>query len=108
MYSVMQDAIRSFHCSLTLRRALPGIQIAIEAREVAAAHLDADSMTLEEDVAGRPHVDVVVVHRTGSEWLGFGGGFAETGAENAFGEVLRKPVGPHIDQFGGEVGIDGG
>ena len=48
---------------------LTGVQVAVEAREVAAGDFEADDVALEEDVAGGPEVDFVFVDLAGVEEL---------------------------------------
>jgi len=76
-----------------------GVEVAVEAREVARRDFEANAVAFEEDVAGGPEVDFVFVDLAGLDEFGFAAGFAIAGAENSFGEVLRVPVGPDIDEL---------
>ncbi len=91
------------------RRGFAGVEVAVEAREVAAGYFEANDVAFEEDVAGGPEIDFVFVDFAGlEEFCRAGGGFAIAGAQDSFGEVLHVAIGPDVDEFCGEVGVDGG
>ena len=57
----MEDGVGGLHDSGVAGCALAGVQIAIEAREVAAGDFQANAMAFQEDVAGGPEIDLVLV-----------------------------------------------
>jgi len=83
-----------------------GVEVAIEAREVAAAYFQADAVPFEKHIAGVPHVDFELVDLARSHEFGRAfGRFAKFGAENAFGHIARETVRAYIDELGGEVSV---
>src|ERR1700733_1442646 len=85
-----------------------GVQVAVEAREVAAADLEANGVALLEDVSGGPEVDGDFVYLIGIHHTGLFVGVAVAHAEDAVGEVFGEAVGGDVDEHGGEVGVHGG
>src|SRR5215212_3834453 len=82
-----------------------GVEVAIEAWEVATAHLQTDAVPLAEEVAGRPEVDLVFVDLTGRDRPGSVGPLSVAGADDAVGEVARVTVRVDVDQLAREIGI---
>ena len=83
----------------------PRIQVAVEVREGAARHLDADAMSGGEHVAGdegrdREFVDLAGLHEN---WLV--PSLAPPGAENAVVEVEGFPVRPDVHELDRKVGV---
>jgi hypothetical protein len=66
-----------------------GIEVAVEAREVAAAHLQRDAVPLAEEVARRPEIDLVLEGLAGCDWSGGVGALTVAGANDAVGEIAR-------------------
>ena len=94
----MEDGVGSLHKGRVGGCVFAGVQVAVKAGEVAAAHFKANPVALEKDVAGGPHIDFVLVDLAGDNGFGFaGGGFAIPGAEDAFGQVDRCAIGSYID-----------
>jgi len=94
----VEDGVGGFHHFGGGGGVFAGVEVAVEAGEVAAADFEADFVALEEDVAGGPHVDLVLVDFAGGDELGRGlGGFAILGAEDAFRHVAREAVRAYID-----------
>src|SRR5580698_8845705 len=85
-----------------------GVQVAVEAREVAAADLEADDVAFLEGVGGGPEVHGDFVDLVGIDEVGLFVGITITHAKDAVGEVLGEAVGGDVNEHGGEVGIDGG
>ena len=57
MSGIVINSVGCF-CHFRVRTAIVAcVEITVEAREVAAAHLDADAVTLLEDIAGGPEID---------------------------------------------------
>ena len=82
-----------------------GVEVAVEAREIAAGNFQAQAVAGEKDVASGPEV-----HRNVIDFARLGqfrplNGIAITQAENALGQVLRESVGPEIHELRGEVGV---
>ena len=104
----MQKRIRSRHEIRAIARAFSRVQIAIEAREVAAGNFEPDPMPLQKHIAGRPEIDLVLVDLTRRNRFRFSDrGFAEACAQNPLRQILRESIRPHIDELGGKVRIDG-
>ena len=108
MFRVVINRIGRRDEPLCGRRLFPGIQVAIEAREIAAGDFQAQHVAFVEDIAGGPEVEIEFVDLAWVQELGFLGGIAVARADNSFSQVLREAIGPDIDQFGGEVGVDRG
>jgi len=85
-----------------------GVQVAVEAREIAAGDFEPDDVALLEGVGGGPEVDGNFVDLIGIDEVGLFIGIAVTHAQDAIGEVFGEAVGGDVDEFGGEVGVDGG
>src|SRR5579862_1521331 len=85
-----------------------GVQVAVEPREIAAAHLEPDDVALLEDVGGGPEVDGNFVDLIGIHQVGLFVGVAVAHAEDAVGEIFGEAVGGDVNKHGGEVGVDGG
>src|SRR5262245_24145140 len=84
-----------------------GVQVAIEAREVAGGDLDPDAVAGQEHVAGGPEVDGEAGDLVRDERCGSLARVAVAGADDAVGQVLRVAVGPDVDQLCGEVSVRG-
>ena len=84
-----------------------GIEVSIEAREVAAGDFEAQTMTCGKDVARGPEVDGEWNDPPGGEQSGRGLGVAIARAKDTFGEVDGRAIGEDVDQFGREVGVEG-
>ena len=97
MRGIVKDGVGRLYEGGIRASGLTRIQVAVEAREVAAADFQADAVALEEDIARGPHVDFVLVDLAGNDGPGLGGRFAITGAENPFGKILREAIGPYIN-----------
>jgi len=81
------------------------IEIAIEAREIAAGNLKAQRMTAEKHVARGPKIDGDLVDLSGVDQSSMLGGGTVAHAKDAFSKILREPIGRDIDELRGEVGI---
>lgn len=82
----VQDRIGRFHKLLILGPALAGIQIAVEAWEIARRDFEPDAVTLEENIARRPEIDLVFVNFSGRDRRRLSaGGCAEAGPQNSLG-----------------------
>jgi len=108
MGGVVEDGVGGFHEDIVGAGVFAGVEVAVEAGEVAAAHFQANPVAFHEDVAGGPEVDLVLVDLTRRNGLGRGrGGLAELCAQDAFGQVDGHAVRAHVDQLAGEVGVGG-
>ena len=85
-----------------------GVEVAVEAGEVAAADLKADDVTLLKSVGGGPEVYGDFVDLVGIDEVGLFVGVAITHAEDSVGEIFGEAVGSDVNEHGGEVGVDGG
>src|SRR3984957_7528098 len=84
-----------------------GVVVAVEAGEVAAAHLEADDVALLEGVGGGPEVHGDFVDLIGIDEVGLFVGIAVAHTEDAVGEIFGEAVGSDVNEHGGEVGVDG-
>ena len=84
---------------------VPGVRIAVEAREVATGDLDPYLMSLFEDIAGGPQVDRITVHLAGFDEAWRRGRLAVTRTDDAIREVARTAVLTHVHEFSRKVGI---
>ena len=66
MLGVVVDRVRCRNIPAIEADFLSGVQVPVEAREIAAADLEAQSMTWMEYVAGRPKVDYKFI---GLAWI---------------------------------------
>ena len=73
MGGVVEDGVGGFDECPAGGGGLAGVEVAVEAGEVAAADFKADFVAFEEDVAGGPEVESKVVGLAGDERGGFGG-----------------------------------
>ena len=85
---------------------LAGIEVTIEAREVARADFEPDAVTGQKDIAGCPKINREQIRLAGLHQLRCARGLPIARANDAIEEILRIAVGMHIHQLGGEVGID--
>src|ERR1700739_160847 len=88
--------------------AAAGVEVAVEAREIAAADFDAELFARSEVVAGLHGlegdlVDLVLFHEDGRLVVAF----AVAGALDVFVDVVGGAVGENIDELDGEVGVFG-
>lgn len=70
------------------------VGIAVEAREVAAAHLQSNLVIFEKHHAGRPEFDLYFVNRVVA---------GESAALDPVAYVVSGSVGTNVHQLGGEV-----
>jgi hypothetical protein len=105
MLRVVKNCVRRYDRSAREFDFFPGIEIAIEAREITAGNLQAQRVPVEKDVARGPEIDGDFIDLPGVYQSGVLGGSMVAHAQDTFGEVLREPVGRDIDQLRGEVGI---
>src|SRR5258707_6379326 len=82
-----------------------GVEVAVEARKIAAGNFHAQAVAGEKDVAGGPEVYCDVVYFARLSQLRPLDRIAIAQAENAFGQVLRESVGPEIHKLRGEIGV---
>src|SRR5580700_8931395 len=82
-----------------------GVGVAVEAREVAARDFEPDPVPGQEDVRGDRQVEVELTGLVGREGFGLGQRVAVPGPQDAVGQEDGAPVGEHVDQLAGEVGV---
>ena len=83
----------------------PRIEIAIEAREIAAGNLQPQRVTAQKDVARGPKIEGYFVDLSRVHQNGMLGGSTVAHAKDTFGEILREPIGRDVDEFRREVRI---
>jgi hypothetical protein len=88
--------------------AFAGVEIAIEARKVAAGDFQADAVAGAEDVTGGPEVDREMTYLAGRERCGRQLRVAIFGAKDAFGEIDGGAVWKNVNEFCGEIGVNDG
>src|SRR5712692_10844324 len=86
-------------------KVMPRVLIAVVTREVARRNFEPHAMPRLEDVARRPKIDRVFVNAVWRDERGRGLRLPEPRANYAVDDILRVPVGPHVDQLGGEIGV---
>jgi hypothetical protein len=74
MSGVVVDGIGGFDEGGVSRRGFAGVEVAVEAREVTAGYFEANDVAFEEDVAGGPEIDLILVDFARLEKLGWAGG----------------------------------
>ena len=82
-----------------------GIEIPVEAREVAAGHLNADPVSFEEGPGCCPAIDTVRVSLTGFQQNFLIESVEESATQETVAEVDGSAVGSDIAHFDGKVGI---
>src|SRR5579862_341122 len=107
MLRVVINLLAGLHHARRRLNRLPGIQVAIEARKVAAGDIQADAMAGLEHVAGGPQIDVVADDFAWRDWLGSLSRVAIAGAHDAVGEETRVSGGIDIRQQRSEIRIHG-
>src|SRR5215207_9424881 len=80
MLSIVEDRLHRRQHLRVRAELVTGVEVAIEAREVAAGHLQTDAVPLAKEIAGRPEVDLVFVDLTGRDRSGSVGSLAVAGA----------------------------
>src|SRR5215204_5220540 len=105
MLSIVEDGLHRWLHLRVRAELVTGVEVAIEAWEVAAAHLKTDAVPLVEEIAGRPEVDLVFVDLAGRDRPRSVGPQAVSGADDAVGEIARVAVRVDIDQLPCEIGI---
>src|SRR5450755_1799793 len=86
---------------------LPCVQVTVKPGEIAAGNLQTQNVPFQENVAGGPEIDGQLVDLAGIQQGGLFLRLAVAGADDALGQVLGEAVGADIDQFGGEIGVNG-
>ena len=84
------------------------VGIAIETGEVARGDLDPDPVARLKKIAGGPEIDLVFLDSARFEEVSLGGALAIASANDAVGQIAGIAIRMDIDQFGGEIGINGG
>src|SRR5579863_2506525 len=108
MLAIVIDGVRRLDPMRRIRRRLAGVQVAVEAREIAARDFEAQLVSGKEDVARRPEVDGQLVDLSGIHELRPLLRVPVARAQDALGQVLGEAVRPDVNQLGGEVGVDRG
>src|SRR5439155_12610203 len=91
---------------LPLAKRLPGVEVPVEAREVARADLKPDAVTWEENVTRRPQIDGEQIRFSRLHQLWRARRLPVAGPDNAIEEILGVAVRMHVHQFCREVGIN--
>src|SRR6267378_7278501 len=86
----------------------PRVEIAIEAREIAAGNFQAQRVAAQKDVARGPKIEGYFVDLSRVHQNGMLGGSAVAHAKDTFGEILREPIGGDVDELRREVSIHRG
>src|SRR5215204_238866 len=105
MLSIVEDGLHRWLHLRVRAELVTGVEVAIEAWEVAAAHLQTNAVPFAEEIAGRPEVDLVFVDLTWRDRSRNVGPLAVAGADDAVSEVARVAIRVNIDQLPREVGI---
>ena len=108
MILIVENSIFRFDHARGAGLEFAGIQVSVEAREIAAGDFEAKFMAGQENVAGGVHFNFDFVDFARVRQFGSCPGIAVTQAKDSFADVLSKSVGPDIDEFSGEIGVDGG
>src|SRR5215218_10919642 len=105
MLPIVEDRLQRRQHLRVRAELVPGVEVAVEAREVATAHLQTDAMPPAEEIAGRPEIDRVFEWLTGCDRSGSVGPLAVASADDAVAEITRGAVRIDIDQLAGEIGV---
>src|SRR4051794_35532570 len=100
---VVQDSLVGATRAGVVADRVSGVQIAVEAREIAAADLDPDAVARLENIARHPEVDLELVDLAGCQQLGRTTSLAVAPAHDAVAQVPGGAVRENIDQLGGEI-----
>src|SRR5579871_2340543 len=87
-------------------KGLTGIEIAVKAREIAGADLEPDTMTWQEDIAGRPQIDGKQIGLARLHQFRGACRLPVTRTQNSIDQIARIAVGMNIDKFRCEIGVD--
>jgi len=85
-----------------------GIQIAIEAREVAAGDFEPDPVPALEQIAGRDQIDRELIRPAGFHQTAATRCVAIARPDNTFAEIGRIAVGSNVEQPRSEIGVGRG
>src|ERR1700731_2546185 len=85
----------------------PRIEIAIEARKIAAGNFQAQRVTAQKDVARGPKIEGYFVDLSRVHQNGMLGEPTVAHAKDTFGEILRESIGRDVEEFRREVRIHG-
>jgi hypothetical protein len=80
-----------------------GVRVSVVVREVAAGNLEANLMARQEDIAGGPNIDHVLVDLTRSDGRGVLQRVAIPRADDPVVEIDRVSFGEDVDELGRPV-----
>ena len=93
----MQDRIRRFNHGSILDLIPAGIEVAIKPRKVAAAYLDSNHVALQENIACRPHIDLIAIRLSGTDRFRLAPRISIASTQDPLCQILLKSIRPHID-----------
>ena len=108
MFAVVVDGIRSFDPARSTFWIVAGVEIAIEAREIATGDFQPQAMSGKKDVAGGPHVDIELVDISWLHELRLLLGGAIARPQDSIGQIPRISVRPDINHLSREVRVHRG
>ena len=106
MVRVVEDCIVGGNKGAPESAFFAGIEIAIEAREIAAGNLQAQGVAAEKHVGGGPEIEGNFIDLARIHQGGVFRGTTIAHAQNALGKILGEAVGRNVDELCREVGID--
>ena len=106
MRRIVKDGVGSVAPLGGSGRGFARVQVAIEAREIAAGNLQADAMAGAKNVAGGPEIDGEGVDLARRQERGSFLGIAIFCAEDSFGDVDGRVVSRNINELSDEVCVD--
>jgi hypothetical protein len=107
MVAIVIDGVCRFHPSGRPGEILAGIQVPIEAREIAAGYFHPQAVTRKENITGCPEINRELIDLARVHELGFFERVPIARPDNSVRQVLGKSVWPNVNKLGREIGIDG-
>src|SRR5215208_2686868 len=102
---VMKNALLSDAGCCVVANGRAGVEVAVKAREVAAADLEADGMTGAESIGRHPAVDGEFLDLPGRQEFGRAAAIAVATADDPIAEIPGRPIREDVDELGGEIGV---
>ena len=96
MLGAVADCLKGSHGLGFSPGLLSGVGVAVESGEIAAGDFQADSVTLQEYVAGGHQVDCVLVNLPRLNEVSLFRGFSVPGSNDAVGKIPGAAAGTHV------------
>ena len=108
MLVIVIDHVRSGIGFLSTISLQARVQISIEPREITAAHLQAQDVSLAKNIARCPKVNFEFINLAWIDEFRLVLRLAVPRSHDSFCQILGEAIRPHVYQFRGEIGVDRG